>query len=277
MTHTRAKHAARLLAAGAALLTAALPAAPRADGFSTANVQLLQGYSFHDNLLGYDTKSGTMTTVTLNHYGTWEYGDSFAFVDFYTGQFVDGLTPTGSTADLYAEWHPRLFLENLIGRGALGPVRHWGLAGEVNQSRDFRAYLAGLGVDLDIPGFAVAGVNLYYRYSEVDLRFVSGGAMTSLALYQSTWQLSPFWTVPFHVGPARFLFTGFLDAFRNPNGKLDVMTQPELLLDLGALVGTPDRLHAGVEWYLHSFGNPARNGTIKVVSSPQAMVQWTVY
>ena len=200
MISLRVKLALTLLAA---LL---LPSAPRAEGFSTTNVQLLQGWSFHDNLLGYDTKSGAMTTVTLNTFSTWAYGDSFAFVDLYRGEFVNGLTPTGSTSDIYAEWHPRLFLDQVIGLGALGPVRHWGLAAEINQARDFSAYMAGLGTDLAIPGFAVAGVNLYYRYSNVTLRFSDpSGAPASLNLYQHTWQLSPFWTVPFVLGPLRFI------------------------------------------------------------------------
>ena len=271
------------LAAGLLAAALALPRPAAADGFSTTNVQLLQGYNFHDNLLGYDTKSGTMTTVTLNHFSTWEYGDNFAFVDLYRGDFVDGLTPTGSTSDVYAEWHPRLFLNKLLGLGAAGPIRNWGLAGEINQSRDFSAYLGGFGVDLALPGFAVAGVNLYYRYSNATVRLAeSAGTFTSLNFYHHTWQLSPFWTVPFGLGPLQLVFTGFADLTTDRiagKTKLDLMAQPELLLDLGALVigGKPGRFHAGVEWYVHAFPNPGRDGAMKVVSVPQAMVQWTVH
>jgi nucleoside-specific outer membrane channel protein Tsx len=267
-----------LLALGALAL---LPTAGRADGFSTSNVQVLQGWRFHDNLLGYDTRSGTMTTVTLENFVGWAYGDSFAFVDLYRGDFVNGNTRTGSTADVYVEWHPRLFLDQVFGLGALGPIRHWGLAAEVNQSRDFSAYLAGLGVDLEIPGFAVAGVNLYYRYSAATVRFATGDTLDSVNLYHHTWQLSPFWTVPFHLGPVGFLFTGFADYFADPHRKFDLMAQPQLLLDLGEqLPGVgPGRLHLGSEWYLHVFRNPdpTRGGTMKVVSLPQAMIRWTLH
>jgi nucleoside-specific outer membrane channel protein Tsx len=269
---------AAALLASAAL---ALPLAACAEGFSTSNVQLLQGWSFHDNLLGYDTRSGAMTTVTLEHFAAWEYGDHFVFLDLYRGQFVNGTTLTGSTTDLYAEWHPRLFLSRLLGLSALGPLRNWGLAAEVNQARDFQAYLVGLGVDLALPGFALAGVNLYYRYQNVTVRYVdSAGTAAAANLYDHTWQLSPFWAVPFQVGPAGFLLAGFVDVSANRNRRLDVMAQPQLLLDLALLLGLPPgRLHAGVEWYLHSFQNPdpARNGTIKVVSLPQAMIRATVH
>jgi hypothetical protein len=54
------------------------------------------------------------------------------------------------------------------------------------------------------------------------------------------------------------------------------MTQPELLLDVGALAGAPGKLHAGVEWYLHSYADPADGGKTKTVSAPQAMIQWTI-
>jgi len=247
---------AALAAALAAILLA--PAAASAEGeFSTTNVQVLQGWNFHDNLLGYDTPSGSMNTITLNHFSTWAYGDNFAFVDFYRGNFTDG-----SQANLYAEWHPRLFLDQVFGLGAGGFIRHWGIAAEVNQAKGFYAYMAGAGLDLAIPGFAVAGLNLYYRYDNFNY---------------STWQLSPFWTIPFSIGPLQFVFTGFLDLFQDQGGKLDLMTQPELLIDVLALFGGKgDRLYLGVEWYLHSYQNFV-DGKNKVVSAPQAMLQWTVY
>jgi nucleoside-specific outer membrane channel protein Tsx len=245
--------------AGAALATllsvAAAPA--RAEGFSTTNVQLLQGWGFHDNELGYDTQTGAMTTITLNHYSTWAYGDNFAFFDLYRGDFKNS---GQAQSDLYAEWHPRLFLNQLLHTGSIGPIRNWGLAGEINQARGFYAYLGGLGLDLQIPGFTVAGLNVYYRYDNFN---------------KSTFQISPFWTVPFSVGPVPFLFTGFVDVFLDANDDIDVMAQPELLVDVGALVGgAANRVHVGVEWYLHQY---TFLGVKHTVSSPQAMVQWTVF
>jgi nucleoside-specific outer membrane channel protein Tsx len=252
----RAQLHAALIAAVATLLLA--PATSRAgEGFSTTNVQVLQGWNFHDNLLGYDTKSGEMTTVTLNHFSTWEYGDNFAFFDLYRGEFTGGYQ-----SDLYAEWHPRLFLDQVLGQKPGGFIRHWGIAGEINQARGFYAYLAGAGLDLAIPGFAVAGLNVYYRYDNFNYH---------------TWQVSPFWTVPFSLGPVPFVFTGFVDVFQDKNGHYDVMAQPELLVDvLKAAGGKRDRLYVGVEWYVHSYQNFVDDKN-KVVSAPQAMVQWTVY
>lgn len=248
--------------AGAALV-AAIAAAPARAEFGTTNFQVLQGFSFNDNLLGYDTPTGNMTTVTVNHFSTWKYGDNFAFVDMQRGNFT-----AGNGAMLYAEWHPRLFL-NKLGAPTGGIVKNWGLAGEINNGFAFQAVMGGLGLDLAIPGFQVAGLNVYYRYDTVWIPGV-------VKLYNNTWQVSPFWDIPFKTGPLSWDFSGFIDITTNSDKKIDIMTQPELLLDVGAFAGAPGQFHVGVEWYVHQYKNPVDNKT-KTVSAPQLMVQWTPF
>ena len=254
----------RSFALAAALAVAAVASPASAGGFGTTNFQVLQGFDFDDNLLGYDTPTGNMTTVTVNHYSTWKYGDNFAFVDMQRGNFRDG-----KGATLYAEWHPRLFL-NKLGLPAGGFVKNWGLAGEINQGHAFQALLGGLGLDLAIPGFQVAGLNVFYRYDTV---YIPG----IVQIYNHTWQVSPFWDIPFKIGPTSWTFNGFVDVTTNSEDDIDVMAQPELLLDVGAFFGAPGKLHAGVEWYVHRYADPANNGDTKTVSAPQAMIQWTPF
>jgi nucleoside-specific outer membrane channel protein Tsx len=258
--HRVKSSAARLLAA-LSLAVLLAPAAAQAE-FGTTNFQVLQGYKFNDNLLGYDTRSGTMTTVTLNHFSTWKYGDNFLFADFYRGDFKDG-----KGATIYGEWHPRLFL-NKLGLPTAGVIKNWGVAAEINNGPAFQAVMAGLGLDLAIPGFQVAGLNVYYRYDTVWSPFGN--------LYASTYQISPFWDVPFKIGPTSWSFTGFLDLTNNHAGKLDLMTQPELLLDIGAFYGNPGKLHAGVELYVHRYRNFVDDKD-KTVFAPQVMIQWTPF
>ena len=245
----------------AVALAALFAAAPARAEFGTTNFQLLQGTKFEDNLLGYDTAGGGMTTVTLNHFSTFAYGDNFLFADFYRGNFKDGMGAT-----IYGEWHPRLFL-NKLGLPTGGFIKNWGVAAEINNGPAFQAVMGGVGLDLDIPGFAVAGLNIYYRYDTV---FAYG-------LYNHTWQVSPFWTVPFNVGPTSWVFTGFLDLTTNKDGDIDLMTQPELLLDVGAFAGAPGKLHVGAELYVHSYADPADAMKTKTVVAPQAMIQWTAF
>ncbi len=246
------------------------PSAARAD-FATTNVQLLEGWDFRDHLLGYDTRTGRMATVTLNHYSTWKYGDNFAFVDLYSGPFVSGIDAT-----LYAEWHPRLFVNRLLGtRGnVLGAFRDLGAAFEVNQGHGFYAYLAGVGADLALPIPGVVGVNLYYRHDSVQLPTGLGGAVV---IRNDTWQLSPFWTIPFDVEDVSLLFAGFVDVFETRDRRtLDVMAQPELMVDVLAPLGGPKgTVYVGIEWYLHHY--ELADGRTGLDSAPQALVQWTFH
>ena len=237
-------------------------------GFTTTNMQWLYGWNFNDNLLGYNPPNGHMMTLTFNNFTEWKYGDSFFFADLYSGTNLNG---TGVNAELYAEWHPRVFVNRLIGEKAplFGFIRNYGLAFEVNQGYGFQAYLAGVGMDFEMPGYLNVGFNFYWRYSAV-----TGG----FTQYQNTWQFSPFWTIPFKLG-VPWLFTGFVDIFENPNGHLDIMAQPQLMIDvLGSFGGKQDRIYVGCEWYIHSYQNVYPNAeTQKVVSAPQLLVQWTIH
>jgi nucleoside-specific outer membrane channel protein Tsx len=238
-------------------------------GFTTTNVQLLYGWAFNDNLLGYNPPSRAMMTLTFNNFTEWKYGDSFFFADLQSGNDLNG---SGQNAAIYAEWHPRVFVNRIIGQTspALGFIRNYGLAFEVNQGQGFQAYLVGAGMDFELPGYMNVGMNFYWRYSALT------GGFTE---YQNTWQFSPFWTIPFKTGPVPWVFTGFVDIFVNPNGHIDLMAQPQLLVDvLGLAGGKGNRLYVGCEWYIHSYQNIYPNDPVqKTVSAPQLMVQWTIH
>jgi nucleoside-specific outer membrane channel protein Tsx len=253
--------ALRVLLAMACL---ALAPVARAGGFSTTNIQLLQGYNFDDNWIGHP-EHGNITTLTLNTFSTWEYGDSFAFADLMRREDAGA-----ETSSVYLEWHPRLFVNQLLGQKEplFGVIRNWGLAGEVNQGNNFYAYMGGVGFDFVAPKFWVLGVNLYYRYDQYA---------------HQQWQISPFWTVPFAVGPVPFVFTGFVDingtkSFTGKQG-VEIWAQPELLVDvLGAAGGAKNKLLVGTEIYIHrgyaTIGDPNK---IVNTAVPQAMVQWNIF
>jgi nucleoside-specific outer membrane channel protein Tsx len=262
----------RRLATLAALALALLPVAARAQ-FATTNIQVLDGWNFHDPSVGEDVKGGQMSTVTVNHFSTWKLGDNFFFVDMMQGDFKNGDGSVGVKSKLYGEIHPRLFLNPIIGTkgNTLGIFKNWGIATELNVGNGFQAYLAGLGVDFAVP-HGNLGLNVYYRYDQ----FQSGTGFNS---YNHTWQVSPFWTFPFQLGNVPFLFTGFLDWDGQKAGKgwkgYEVMTQPELLVDvLAPFGGTKNVLYAGVEWYLHYHPNNEKFGaSSNTISAPQAMIQ----
>jgi nucleoside-specific outer membrane channel protein Tsx len=266
-----------LAAAVAALLT--LPLAAHAQ-FATTNLQVLQGWYFYDPSVGENVKGGLMTTFTLNHFDDWKYGDNFAFVDMMQGQFTDG-----ANSHLYGELHPRLFVNRLL--GAKGPVlgifKDAGLAGEFNVGQGFQAWLGGLGAELALPFPGNIGLNVYYRYTALQLPIDTTAGVIHVRDYNHTWQVSPFWNLPFSLGKVPFLFSGFVDVDGVKAGKglkgYELMAQPELLVDvLGAAGGPKNTLLVGVEWYLHYHSaNKDLGAPSNLISAPQALVQWNLH
>lgn len=260
-----------LALAVAALLS--LPAAARAD-FATTNVQVLQGWYFYDPSVAENVKGGSMNTITVNHFDDWKYGDNFFFADLMQGQFRDG-----ANSHLYSELHPRLFLNRLLGTqgNVLGIFRDAGLAGEFNVGYGFQAWLGGLGVNFALPFPGTVSLNVYYRYTALQIPTIP------LRAYDDTWQVSPSWVLPFSVGRVPLLFTGFvdIDGVKKGDGKrgVEVMAQPELLVDvLGAAGGPKDKVLVGVEWYLHYHSDDKNLGApSNLISAPQAMVQWNLH
>lgn len=216
------------------LLAVLSPRDAAAQEFHAVNVQVLHGTAFHDALTGYDTRNGRLSTITLESVTGWTYGDNFFFVDLASGDFADG--PEGGHR-MYAEWEPRLSLSKLSGRalaaGFVGDVLV--SAGVERGGSGFGALLIGLSTDLRIPGVTMAQVGLYRRDDTFN---------------RPSWQATGAWAAPVRTGPLAWTFAGFADVAGTDAGT-DLMTQPQLLLDLGALVRRPGRVHGGVEWYLH--------------------------
>ena len=69
-----------------------------------------------------------------------------------------------------------------------------------------------------------------------------------------------------------FALAGFADLSSTRGSKLrrlDLVTQPQLLVDVRSFAGRPGRFWAGTEWNVHL--NP-----VKDAQALQAMLQWTL-
>lgn len=233
------------------LCAAAAPSSARAQVFHSASVGALHGARFRDAAGANATRDGRLSTITLEALAVWGYGDSYFFVDLASGDFADG--PTGNHR-MYGEWAPRLSASKLSGRTiGIGPVKDVLLAGGIDRAGDgFGATLVGLGADLRIPGVPVAQLNVYRRKDSFN---------------RATAQATAVWSAPVRTGRLGWTVAGFVDVAGSDAGTT-VMTQPQVLLDVGALTGTPARLRAGVEWYLHR--TPGA-----LASVPQAMLSWS--
>jgi hypothetical protein len=209
--------------------------------FSRTNLQYLQGSGFDDIAGGYVVED-RMTTLTLEHYSTWGYGDNFFFVDNQNGDFDHFGGKTEYVT--YMEWAPRLSLSKLSGASLqFGIVKDIYLSGQLNQGEGYRATLAGAGIDLALPFFAVFGVNVYHKEDNFDNTFI---------------QTTLNWLLP--AGPV--VFEGFADFTED-----DTLAQPQLLLDFRAFGLAEDKLLAGIELYYYKTDDID-------VSVPQVMVKW---
>jgi len=132
--------------------------------FETTNLQLLYSNDFKGDAFIYDTVDGEKTTVTFEHFRTFDYGDLYMFVDVMKGEKFDG-----SKVDVYTEISPRLSVSKLLDTDlSLGFIKDMYLASQLNAGYDYEAYLGGLGLDLNIPGFNYVSLNVYYKSENID-------------------------------------------------------------------------------------------------------------
>ncbi len=169
------------------------------------------------------------TIITFEHANGWMYGDNFFFFDM--------IQPFDVNSGFYGEWHPRLSWGKIANSSVgFGPVKDVLLATEINVDSGWRAYLYGIGFDLDLPHFSFFAINFFIR----DDMTIDDA---------STWQISPSWKIPFKLSGARFEFGGFIDiAGAEGTGKSQLLTQPQLLLDLGNFSDKPGNVYVGIEY-----------------------------
>jgi nucleoside-specific outer membrane channel protein Tsx len=122
----------------------------------------------------------------------------------------------------------------------------------------FVAQLNGIAIDLNIPGFAFFHQHAFLR--------------NDLHQHGVTWQLTTEWAVPITLGPMRLVQGGFVH-FIGKEGKshFNIITQPQLLLDLGKFAGYEDALLIGTEVDIrhNEYGIAGQNEVV-----PQIMTEW---
>ena len=192
--------------------------------------------------------------LTLEHADGWSLGDNYLFIDVsHIASQENGDT------GIYGEWQPRISLSKIVGkdlsRGLFGDVL------ETNRlafGSGFLAVLNGLAIDLKIPHFAFFHQHAFLR-NDIHLPGV-------------TWQLTTEWAVPFEIGGVRFVQGGFAH-FVGPEGSshFNIITQPQLLLDVGKFGRYVDQIFIGMEldYRYNEFGIQGQNELV-----PQAMLEW---
>ena len=187
----------------------------QAADWSSTNVQLLNGS-------GYELGEKNRTIFTFENALGWKYGDSFLFIDV-TEPFSEGTS-------YYSEFSPRFSLGKMTGKDmSFGIVKDVMVSTTLEMGQGTRGYLVGVGLPLDIPGFAFANVNLYARQSDRDFATDDtdlGGQVTLT------------WNRPFSLGSTKWNYEGFFDyAFAEKGGSApkedNIVAAPRLMLNLG--------------------------------------------
>ena len=221
--------------------------------FSTTNIQLLYG-NFDDNSFVYDTANGGKTTLTLEHYRTFEYGDIFMFADYSVAS--ERFKYQDKTTDLYGEISPRISLGKTSGRDlSFAFVKDVYLAFQYNRQLhrfdDYDAYLYGVGSDLVIKGFDIFGLNIYKKNQKFS---------------DNTYQFSTNYS-SFNMFGTQLTLDGFTDWTED-----DFLTQNKLLYSLGNLFDiTSQKVYIGTEWHYYRIKDTGVNSnTWQAI----AMVKW---
>lgn len=197
--------------------------------FSTTNIEYL--YGNFDGNSGFDTEGGK-STITVENFSTYTYGDFFGFVDFTRAN--SRFKNADKKSDIYFELSPRISFSKVFHKNvSFFFVKDLFIAGQYNRQMhkfdDYHAELYGVGSDLEIKGFDVFGLNFYKKEQNFG---------------NNTYQLSANY-ISEHIFGTPLVVDGFLDWTTG-----DFLTQNRLLYDFSyKLLGA--KTYAGTEWHYY--------------------------
>lgn len=203
------------------------------SAFSTTNVQYLYG-NFSGNS-GFDTIGGK-STVTIEHFSTYDYGDFYSFADLTIAD--DRFKTSNKSTDLYFELSPRVSLSKTTGKDlSFLFIKDIFLSAQYNRQihkyKDFDAWLYGIGVNLKVQGLDVFGLNFYKKDKNL-----GNDTYQATANYISN-----------DIFNTKFTINGFTDWTTQ-----DILSQNKLLykLDYSPL---KSKVSVGTEWHYYKVKN----------------------
>ncbi len=218
-----------------------------ADGFSDWEVQALYGGWFKEPGATSDIQKGI---ITVQNASAWDWGSSYFFVDF-----LHSFVNDSGASEAYGEWYPSLSLSALSGQKiSAGPINDVSLTLGVNaghkSSNDANPFvvLPGFTTDIKIPGFNFFTLGTYAYMDRGEVGGQSNGC------HATSYQVTPSWAIPFGSGNWKFSFEGFADFIGAHAGcSFQVISQPQLRLDLGNFWNSPGWFFGGTEYqYWHN-------------------------
>jgi nucleoside-specific outer membrane channel protein Tsx len=219
----------------------------QAEVWSDTEVQYLHGSKYREP---FNPNDVTKDILTLQHAGGFAYGRNFFFVDFLKSNDKDN-----NAGEIYGEWYTSFSLSKLSGtKMEGGPLRDVNLTfginyGAKNTGPNPRVFLPGVTVDLNVPGFAFFNVDLLAYIDNGNFKPNAATNVANCGGHKTSYQITPAWKLPFSIGASKWSFEGFLDYIGSRGTcKTEVLTQPQLRLDVGNFWGKPETVFAGIEY-----------------------------
>ncbi|ROT95945.1 hypothetical protein EB809_18085 [Marinobacter sp. R17] len=214
---------------------ACMPAAHAEKFFSDSSISLLHSADYE----AYGDRQEEDTVFTFENVTAHDWGGTFLFFDRNHGR-----GPDKGNDNVYGEFSPSLSLGWLTGNDlSFGPVKDVYLAGtyEYGGAPEQNNILTGFGLSWDLPGFQYFNTVGYYASNN--------SSAAGFSDPDNDWQLTVTWGSPFEVGPARFLFDGYMDwSTAEGDHASEMHFNPQFKLDLGNFTGNPGVLYAGIEY-----------------------------
>lgn len=244
------------------LLMLATPAG--AAEWTATEIQGLYGQAFREPGPPADVAK---STVTLTNASGFAWGSTYFFVDHLQSNARDA-----NARETYGELYVSPSLGKLTGHDfRTGPLKDVSLtfgvnAGSKNTGADPLVWLPGVSFNLDVPGFAFFDVSVLGYLDHGKQNGAANGCNANI------WQITPAWKRPFRLGRLSMSFEGFVDVIgAHGNCVQQVITQPQLRVDVGDWFGHPGRVHAGIEYqyWRNKYGIQGLHENL-----PQALLVW---
>jgi nucleoside-specific outer membrane channel protein Tsx len=213
-------------------------------GFSVSNVQALYGWNFSEPGIDEDVPKNTFT---FENSAAGRWWSSYLFIDVLRS-WSDA---DANAKEVYGEWFPAVGLLKVFkGRASAGFLRDVGVTVGLNSGVRSTGpsplvVLPGATVDFGVAAFRFLSIGVF---AYIDRGRFEG---QPTGCHGTTYQVTPSWSLPITAGGATLSFDGFVDFIgSHADCEAQVVSQPQLKLDLSALWNKPGQLAVGVEWDL---------------------------